>query len=114
MTFNKNKQEFKKDGSTTDQEGYLRISLVNQDIPSRKRRKCPLSEVTLEEINYKNLSLLNDYISERGKILPSRITGVCAKKQRKLAKAIKRARNLALLSFIEKIEIEKDNKGEQK
>ena len=48
--------------------------------------------------------LLNKYISERGKILSSRITGVSAKKQRKLSKAIKRARNLALLSFIEKNE----------
>ncbi|MBR2141434.1 MAG: 30S ribosomal protein S18 [Rickettsiales bacterium] len=67
---------------------------------ARKRRVCPLKDVPDEEINYKNIKLLTKYISERGKILSSRITGVSAKKQRKLSKAIKRARNLALLSFI--------------
>ncbi|MDR2760865.1 MAG: 30S ribosomal protein S18 [Rickettsiales bacterium] len=70
----------------------------------RRRRTCPLKDVPLDDINYKNLKLLNKFISERGKIIPSRISGVCAKKQRKLAQAIKRARNLALLSFIDKIE----------
>ena len=83
-----------------DQEGYLKISLVNQGMFVRKRRACPLKDVPEEEINYKNLKLLNKYITERGKIIPSRISGVCAKKQRKLSQAIKRARNLALLSFI--------------
>jgi small subunit ribosomal protein S18 len=112
MTFKENKDKFKKDGSIMDQDGYLRISLVNQDVPSRKRRSCPLSEIALEEINYKNLPLLAQYISERGKITPRRISGVCAKKQRALAKAIKRARNLALLSFIEGPE-SKDNKGDK-
>lgn len=83
-----------------DQEGYLKISLVNQGMFVRKRRACPLKDVPEEEINYKNLKLLNKYITERGKIIPSRVSGVCAKKQRKLSQAIKRARNLALLSFI--------------
>ncbi len=83
-----------------DQEGYLKISLVNQGMFVRKRRVCPLKDVPEEEINYKNLKLLNKYITERGKIIPSRVSGVCAKKQRKLSQAIKRARNLALLSFI--------------
>jgi len=110
MAFKK-REEFKRDGSTTDQEGYLRISLVNQDPPTKKRRKCPLNDFTLAEINYKNLPLLTKYISERGTILPSRITGVSAKKQRKLSKAIKRARNLALLSFIERPEEKKEKKG---
>ncbi len=87
-----------------DQEGYLKISLVNQGMLARKRRTCPLKDVPVEDINFKNLKLLNKYISERGKIIPSRISGVCAKKQRKLSQAIKRARNLALLSFISKTE----------
>lgn len=87
-----------------DQDGFLKISLVNQGMLAKKHRVCPLKDVPDEEINYKNLKLLNKYISERGKILSSRVTGVSAKKQRKLSQAIKRARNLALLSFISKNE----------
>ena len=87
-----------------DQDGFLRISLVNQGMLAKKHRICPLKDVPDEDINYKNLKLLSKYISERGKILSSRITGVSAKKQRKLSQAIKRARNLALLSFISKNE----------
>lgn len=87
-----------------DQEGYLKISLVNQGIYVKRKRNCPLSNVDIKDINYKNLKLLNKFISERGKILPSRITGICAKKQRVLSQAIKRARILALLSFIGKNE----------
>lgn len=87
-----------------DQEGYLKISLVNQGMLVRRRRVCPLKDVPLEEINFKNLKLLSKYITERGKIIPSRISGVSAKKQRKLSQAIKRARMLALLSFISKTE----------
>ena len=90
--------------STVDQDGTLRISLVNQGITARKKRICPLHAIDSREINYKNLKLLNKFISERGKILSSRITGVSAKKQRVLSQAIKRARNLALLSFISKDE----------
>lgn len=85
--------------ASPEQDGILKISLVNQGISARKKRTCPLSHVDIKDINYKNLKLLNKFISERGKILPVRITGVCAKKQKALAKAIKRARNLALLSF---------------
>ncbi len=99
MTENENIRD-----TNIDNEGNLKISLINQGIYTRRKRVCPLKDVALEEINYKNLKLLNKFISERGKILPSRITGVCAKKQRKLAQAIKRARNLALLSFIAKNE----------
>jgi small subunit ribosomal protein S18 len=88
----------------SEQDGYLKISLVNQGMSIRKKRVCPLKDVAKEEINYKNLKLLSKYISERGKILPSRVTGVCVKKQRILSQAIKRARNLALLSFIAKNE----------
>lgn len=87
-----------------DQEGYLKISLVNQGMLTRKRRVCPLKDIPLEDINFKNLKLLSKYITERGKIIPSRISGVSAKRQRKLSQAIKRARMLALLSFTNKVE----------
>lgn len=90
--------------SSVEQDGYLKISLVNQGMSVRKKRVCPLKDVKEEDINYKNLALLVKYISERGKILPRRVTGICVKKQRLLAKAIKQARNLALLSFIAKNE----------
>lgn len=61
------------------------------------KRKCPLSGKNAPEIDYKNIKLLKRYISENGKILPSRITSVSLKKQRKLTNAVKRARSLALL-----------------
>tara|TARA_B100000427_G_C15320039_1_gene512084 strand:- start:310 stop:576 length:267 start_codon:yes stop_codon:yes gene_type:complete len=61
------------------------------------KRKCPLSGKNSPEIDYKNIKLLKRYISENGKILPSRITNVSLKKQRKLTNAVKRARSLALI-----------------
>ena len=61
------------------------------------KKKCPLTGKNAPEINYKNVKLLKKYISENGKILPSRVTSVSQKKQRELSKAIKRARLLALL-----------------
>ena len=66
----------------------------------RRRKSCPFSDEKATEIDYKDIKLLQKYVSERGKIVPSRITAVSAKKQRELARAIKRARNLALLPFI--------------
>ncbi len=65
----------------------------------RRRKTCPFSGANATKIDYKDIRLLQRYISERGKIIPSRISAVSAKKQRELAKAIKRARNLALLPF---------------
>ena len=97
-----NKNETQNQNQEKDE--FLKISLVNQGISIKKNRVCPLHDVPDSDIDYKNLDLLDKYISERGKIMASRITGVCLKKQRKLAKAIKRARNLALLSFIAKVE----------
>ena len=61
------------------------------------KKKCPLSGKGAPIVDYKNLKLLKRYISENGKILPSRITSVSLKKQRELSLSIKRARNLALL-----------------
>jgi len=66
----------------------------------RRRKSCPLSGSNAPAIDYKDVKLLGRYISERGKILPSRITAVSAKKQRKMSQAIKRARNLALLPYV--------------
>lgn len=66
----------------------------------RRRKTCPFSGDGAPQIDYKDVKLLQRYISERGKIVPSRITAVSAKKQRELAKAIKRARYLALLPYI--------------
>ncbi len=68
----------------------------------RRRKTCPFSGDNAPKIDYKDVKLLQRYISERGKIVPSRITAVSAKKQRELAKAIKRARFMALLPFLVK------------
>ena len=66
----------------------------------RRRKSCPFSGPHAPKIDYKDVKLLQRFTSERGKIVPSRITAVSAKKQRELAKAIKRARNLALMPFL--------------
>jgi small subunit ribosomal protein S18 len=66
----------------------------------RRRKTCPFSGANAPMIDYKDAKLLQRYVSERGKIVPSRITAVSAKKQRELSKAIKRARFLGLLPFV--------------
>ena len=66
----------------------------------RRRKTCPFSQKDAPVIDYKDVRLLQGYLSERGKIVPSRITAVSQKKQRELAKAIKRARFLALLPYV--------------
>ena len=66
----------------------------------RRRKTCPFSGANAPNIDYKDVKLLQRYISERGKIVPSRITAVSASKQRELSKAIKRARFLGLLPFL--------------
>ena len=66
----------------------------------RRRKTCPFSGQNSPKIDYKDVRLLQRYISERGKIVPSRITAVSQKKQRLLADAIKRARFLALLPYV--------------
>ncbi|HHS82608.1 MAG TPA: 30S ribosomal protein S18 [Devosia sp.] len=68
----------------------------------RRRKTCPFTGPNAPKINYLDVRLLQRYVSERGKIVPSRITAVSAKKQRELAQAIKRARFLGLLPFAEK------------
>jgi len=66
----------------------------------RRRKTCPFSGDNAPVIDYKDIKLLQRYLSERGKIVPSRITAVSKNKQRDLARAIKRARELALLPYI--------------
>ena len=68
-----------------------------------KKKFCPFSQPGSPKIDYKDIRLLSRYITEKGKIIPSRITGVSRKKQRELSKAIKRARFLSLLSYTKKI-----------
>src|SRR5271154_4795499 len=66
----------------------------------RRRKTCPFSSDHAPKIDYKDVKLLQRFLSERGKIVPSRITAVSAKKQRLLAQAIKRARFLGLLPYV--------------
>lgn len=66
----------------------------------RRRKSCPFSGSDAPAIDYKDIRLLQRFVSERGKMVPSRITAVSAKKQRELARAIKRARFLALLPYV--------------
>ena len=65
----------------------------------RRQKSCPFSEKNAPSIDYKDVRTLQKFISERGKIIPSRITAVSTKKQRELAIAIKRARFLGLLAY---------------
>ncbi len=67
-----------------------------------KKKFCPFSQINSPAIDYKDLRMLNRYITEKGKIVPARITGVSRKKQKELAKAIKRARFLSLISYSNK------------
>jgi len=65
----------------------------------RKRKQCPFTAAGIREIDYKDIGTLSKFITERGKILPRRITGVSAFHQKRLAEAIKRARHVALLPY---------------
>jgi len=66
----------------------------------RRRKSCPFSGQNAQSIDWKDTKTLGRYISERGKMVPSRITNVSHKKQRELAKAIKRARYMAMLPYV--------------
>ena len=67
-----------------------------------KKKFCPFSQLNSPIIDYKDTKLLSRYITDKGKIIPSRITGVSRKKQKELAKAIKRSRFLSLMSYTNK------------
>lgn len=66
----------------------------------KKRKQCPFKAAGVKEIDYKDINTLFQFITERGKIIPRRITGVSSYHQRLLAAAIKRARHMALLPFV--------------
>ena len=78
------------------QNNFSKLS-VFQNQKYKFKKKCPLSGKGAPVIDYKNIKLLKKYITENGKIMPSRITSVSQKKQRELSLSIKRARNLALI-----------------
>ena len=80
----------------TKQSNFAKLSIF-QNQKYKFKKKCPLSGKGAPSVDYKNVKLLKRYISENGKILPSRITNVSQKKQRELSLSIKRARNLALI-----------------
>ena len=89
MKRNSNKKKSK-------QSNFAKLSIF-QPQKYKFRKKCPLSGKGAPIIDYKNIKLLKKYITENGKIMPSRITSVSQKKQRELSLSIKRARNLALI-----------------
>ena len=68
----------------------------------RRRKSCPFSAKNAPVIDYKDVRLLQGFMSERGKIVPSRITAVSSKKQRELSQAVKRARHVGLLPYLVK------------
>ena len=79
-----------------NQSNFAKLSIF-QPNKYKFKKSCPLSVKDAPEVDYKNIKLLKKYMSENGKILPSRITNVSQKKQRELSLSIKRARNLALI-----------------
>ncbi|MFQ5905838.1 MAG: 30S ribosomal protein S18 [bacterium] len=66
----------------------------------RRRKYCRLCADKIEKVSYEDVGRLRRYVSERGRIIPRRVSGVCAKHQRQLSRAIKRAREMALLPYI--------------
>jgi len=78
------------------QNNFSKLSIF-QPNKYKFKKTCPLSVKGAPKVEYKNIKLLKRYVSENGKILPSRITNVSKKKQRELSLSIKRARNLALI-----------------
>ena len=90
------KKKFKRNTKKNNQRNMNRLNLFM--VPKfHLKRNCPLTGKNAPEIDYKNVKLLKKYISENGKILPSRVTSVSQKKQRELSLSIKRARVLALI-----------------
>ena len=86
----------KKNRKKQSQSNFSKLSIF-QPNKFKFKKKCPLSGKGAPKIDYKNIRLLKKYVTENGKILPSRITSVSQKKQRELSTSIKRARNLGLM-----------------
>ena len=89
----KNRKSNSKKGKSNN---FSKLSIF-QPNKYKFKKSCPLSVKGAPVVDYKNIRLLRKYMSENGKILPSRITNVCQKKQRELSLSIKRARNLGLI-----------------
>lgn len=70
------------------------------EMRGKRKKRCPFTAAGIKQIDYKDVDTLNKFITERGKILPRRITGVSARYQKQLTEAIKRARHVALLPFV--------------
>ena len=87
----------KRGGKKSNRKSNFEKLSIFQPQKYKFKRKCPLSGKGAPVIDYKNIKLLKNYVSENGKILPSRITSVSQKKQRELSLSIRRARNLALI-----------------
>ncbi|MCX6613841.1 MAG: 30S ribosomal protein S18 [Acidobacteria bacterium] len=79
--------------------GGDKANIVNKKQYFRRKKVCRFSVEKIDYIDYKDINLLRQYVSERGKIVPRRLTGTSTQFQRRLAVAIKRARNIALLPF---------------
>jgi len=86
----------RKNNKRSKQSSFSKLSIF-QPQKFKFKKKCPLSGKGAPVIDYKNIKLLRKYVTENGKIMPSRITSVSQKKQRELSLSIKRARNLALI-----------------
>ena len=86
----------KRNNKKKSQSNFAKLSIF-QPNKYKFKKKCPLSIKGAPVVDYKNIKLLKRYVSENGKILPSRITYVSQKKQRELSVSIKRARNLGLM-----------------
>jgi len=84
------------DNKKGKQSNFAKLSIF-QPNKYKFKKNCPLSTKGAPVVDYKDIRLLKKYMSENGKILPSRITNVCQKKQRELSLSINRARNLALI-----------------
>ena len=89
-------QKKRSNSKKKSQSNFAKLSIF-QPNKYKFKKTCPLSVKGAPVVDYKNIKLLKKYISENGKILPSRITSVSQKKQRELSTSIKRARNLALI-----------------
>jgi len=86
----------------TENLSAVAMAAIGKKVFFKRKKTCPLSGSEAPKIDYKDVKLLTKFLSERGKILPSRITAVSTKKQRELAAAVKRARDLALIAPVNK------------
>ena len=89
-------KKINKNKKRSTQNNFAKLSIF-QPQKYKFKKKCPLSGKGAPTVDYKNIRLLKKYVTENGKIMPSRITSVSQKKQRELSVSIKRARNLALI-----------------